>query len=207
MKEVFNGVSAELLAAIIMYPLNTLKTNSQIGKTIIKPNIKNLSRGIGWCIITELINAVVFYSIFENIKQKKGALFGSILGSSAAISLSYPLNVRRKLLQVGKPIQIKNNYKGFFVGLFNGVPGTSINFTLRENFIEKCENKKLKPLCGLISTAISVVVTHPLDTISTCIATRSPFKMNYILNGFKERFFEKNLTIGTKMLVLGYLNK
>jgi hypothetical protein len=107
----------------------------------------------------------------------------------------------------GKSIVLKNNYSGLHVAIFNGVPGITINYTIREKLLKKCENSKLKPLCGVLSSAISIVATHPLDTISTCIATRSPFKWCYIFNGFKHRFIEKNLTIGSKMLLLGHLNK
>ena len=204
--QVFNGISAELISAVLTYPLNTIKTNSQIGN-IIKPSFKNLTRGIHWCLLTELANAVIFYTIFENTKNTKGPLAASIIGSTAAICTSYPLNVRRKLAQVGKSIVLKNNYSGIHIALFNGVPGVTINYTIREKLLKKCEDPRLKPLCGLLSGAISIVATHPLDTISTCIATRSPFKWCYIFNGFKHRFIEKNLTIGSKMLLLGHLNK
>jgi hypothetical protein len=154
-----------------------------------------------------LANAVIFYSVFENTKNTKGPLAASIMGSTAAICTSYPLNVRRKLAQVGKSIVLKNNYSGLHVAIFNGVPGVTINYTIREKLLKKCEDSKLKPFCGVLSSAISIVATHPLDTISTCIATRSPFKWCYIFNGFKHRFIEKNLTIGSKMLLLGHLNK
>jgi hypothetical protein len=204
--QVFNGIKAELISAVLTYPLNTLKTNSQVGK-IVRPGFKNLTKGLHWCLLTELANALVFYSVFENIKESKGPLIASVIGSSAAICTSYPLNVRRKLAQVGKSMVIKNNYFGLHIALFNGVPGVTINYTLREKFMNKCENPKLKPFCGVLSSAISIVATHPLDTISTCIATRSPFKWCYIFNGFKHRFIEKNLTIGSKMLLLGHLNK
>jgi hypothetical protein len=203
--EVINGMSAEILAAIITYPLNTIKTNSQIGQ-IIKPSFRNLSKGFHWCLLTELVNSLIFYSIFEHNKKKKGPLIASTLGSSTAIITTYPLNTRRKLAQVGKSTNITNNYKGVRIGLFNGVPGNVINFTLREKFMEK-SSKELKPFCGLLSTAISIVATHPLDTLSTCIATRSPFNFKNIFNGFTQRFVEKNLTIGSKMLILNYFNK
>jgi hypothetical protein len=203
---VFNGISAELISAVLTYPLNTIKTNSQIGN-IIKPGFKNLTKGIHWCLLTELANAVIFYTIFENTKNNKGPLAASIMGSTVAICTSYPLNVRRKLAQVGKSTVLKNNYSGLHVAIFNGVPGVTINYTIREKLLKKCEDSKLKPFCGVLSSAISIVATHPLDTISTCIATRSPFKWCYIFNGFKHRFIEKNLTIGSKMLLLGHLNK
>jgi hypothetical protein len=168
MEQVVHGITAELLACILTYPLSTIKTNAQIGKVFPNKVGLNLYRGLGWCILTELTNAVIFYSVFNSNSPLKR----SIIGSSAGICASYPMNVRRKLLQVGKKAVIKNQYKGLSIALFNGVPGVSINFTLREKLNEKFpENKYIN---GLISTAISIISTHPLDTLSTCIATRSP---------------------------------
>jgi hypothetical protein len=137
--QVFNGIKAELISAVLTYPLNTLKTNYQVGK-IVRPGFKNLTKGLHWCLLTELANALVFYSVFENIKESKGPLIASVIGSGAAICTSYPLNVRRKLAQVGKSMVIKNNYFGLHIALFNGVPGVTINYTLREKFMNKCEN-------------------------------------------------------------------
>ena len=206
---IMNGVSAELLSSSITYPLNTIKINSQVGKSF-KLNIKNLSRGFGWSLITELTSALIFYSIFENLKEKHGPLKGSIVGSVLATSMSYPFNVKRKLIQIRKNVNIPLNevYKGVNVALINSVPGTVINFTLREIFKEKLPDH-LKPISGLLSTAISLVTTHPLDTISTRVATRTPIRLVECLNynGFKERFFEKNLTIGGKMVLLDLFNK
>lgn len=199
-RETFNGVCSEIISATITYPLNTIKTNSQIGK-IIKPTIRNLYKGYKWCLITELTSAFIFYSIFENLKKNRGALHGSILASGAAISVSHPLNTRRKLMQIGK--QGNFTYKGVGVGLFNGVPGNAINFTLKEIFSEKYNSH---PLCGIVSSAISIFITHPLDTLSTCVSTGCPYKNNTLFRGFRQRFLEKNLTIGSKMLLLGILN-
>ena len=199
-RETTNGICSEIISATITYPLNTIKINSQVGR-IIKPTIKNLYRGYKWCLITELTSAFIFYSIFENLKTNRGPLCGSILASSAAISASHPFNTRRKLLQIGKIG--KFSYKGVGIGLFNGVPGNAINFTIRENLMHSFNSN---PLCGLFSSAISIIATHPLDTLSTCISTGCPYKNNTFFRGLGQRFLEKNLTIGSKMLLLGFLN-
>jgi hypothetical protein len=222
-KKILGGVSAELISSSITYPLNTLKINSQIGKKIsIIPNgsrntwnsmntwkkSRILTRGFGWSVLTEIINGLIFYSIFENFKKEHGALKTSILGSTAAICCSHPFNSKRKILQVGKQVRnTRNLYNGLGIALINSVPGHSINFTLREFFKEKLPDQ-LKPIGGLLSTAISLVITHPLDTLSTRVITRSPLKginlLNY--NGFGERFLEKNITIGSKMVLLDLFN-
>ena len=209
-KPVFNGILSEVASAIITYPLNTIKTNSQIGKKIIINGSKlHLLKGIKWCILTEIIGSVIFYSVFSGITKLQvfHPVVRSSLGSTIAIINSYPCNIRRKLLQVGKSINNVNNYKGLSISLINSVPGSTINFTMREHFKEKLPDD-LKPLSGLLSTIISIVATHPLDTLSTCIATRTPIKLIDCIkySGFKERFVEKNLTTGSKMLMLDILN-
>jgi hypothetical protein len=205
-KKILGGVSAELISNIITYPLNTMKINSQVGKNIklTCKNSKILTRGFGWSILTEIINGLIFYSIFENFKKEHGPLKTSILGSTAAICCSHPFNSKRKILQVGKQVRnTRNLYNGLGISLVNSVPGHSINFTLREFFKEKLP-ERFKPIGGLLSTALSLVITHPLDTLSTRVITRSPLKginlLNY--NGFGERFLEKNITIGSKMVLL-----
>jgi hypothetical protein len=62
-------------------------------------------------------------------------------------------------------------------------------------------------ISGYLSSIISIISTHPLDTISTCVATRTPVQQVNVFNGFKERFFEKQLTIGCKMLFMEFLNQ
>ena len=207
--KVINGISAELLSASITYPLNTIKTNFQVGKNI-KLNFKNLSKGFGWCIITELTSALIFYSIFEHLKYNHGSVKASIIGSTISTFTSYPLNVRRKTSQIGKKIiynSLTENYKGLKIGLINSIPGTVINFSLRDYFKEVLP-EHLKPFGCLLSTAISLIATHPLDTLSTCVSTRTPIKLIDCINyrGFRERFFEKNINIGGKMLLLESFN-
>lgn len=205
-KQVLNGIISELISATLTYPLNTLKINTQVGRNVIIG--KNLISGIKWCLLTEAINAVFFYSIFNGFTklQSINPLIRSSVGSTVAILNSYPYNVRRKLEQVGKKITVTNKYKGLPIALVNGVPGVAINFTVREHLKEKLPND-LKPLSGILSTMISIIATHPLDTLSTCVATRTPIRlvdcMKY--SGFKERFIEKNITIGTKMVILELL--
>jgi hypothetical protein len=206
-KQVLNGIISELISATLTYPLNTLKINTQVGRNVIIG--KNLISGIKWCLLTEAISAVFFYSIFSGITKllSINPLIRSSVGSTIAILNSYPYNVRRKLEQVGKKITVTNKYKGLPIALINGVPGVAINFTIREHLKEKLPND-LKPLSGVISTMISIIATHPLDTLSTCVATRSPIRLVDCLkySGFKERFIEKNITIGSKMIILELLS-
>lgn len=209
-KKILGGVSAELISSSITYPLNTLKINSQVGKkiSITFKNSRILTRGIGWSVLTEIINGLIFYSIFENFKKEHGALKTSVVGSTAAICCSHPFNSRRKILQVGKQVRSTQNlYNGLGIALINSVPGHATNFTLREFFKEKLPDR-LKPIGGLLSTALSLVITHPLDTLSTRVITRTPLRginlLNY--NGFGERFLEKNITIGSKMMLLEFFN-
>jgi hypothetical protein len=205
MENVIYGITAEFISCILTYPLSTIKTNSQIRKSIVIKSGIDLYRGIGWSILTELTNAVIFYSIYMG--NGTNPLKRSIIGSSIGICASYPMNVKRKLAQIGKSGNVRNPYKGLPIALFNGVPGVSINFTLREKLNEHFPQNKY--INGLISTAVSIISTHPLDTLSTCIATRTPIKnilSSSLFTGFRERFLEKNLTIGSKMLILSFLS-
>jgi hypothetical protein len=124
-KRIRNGICAELLSAAITYPLNTIKTNAQVNRTLPRCN---LYKGFYWCILSEFINSFIFYTVFEKYKDQP-PLVRSSIGSVLGITASYPFNTRRKLTQIGKSININNNYKGLNVALFNGVPGVTINFT------------------------------------------------------------------------------
>ena len=202
LKKIKNGVIAEVTCNILTYPLNTLKTNSQVGQIVKRTN---LFKGIQYSILNELINSFLFYSIINIPKiPEVPKIVKTSIGSAAAILSTYPLNTRRKLIQIGKTVKIKNNYSGAGIALLNGVPGTTINFTLYEYFKENLHDD-LKPISGYLSSIISIIITHPLDTISTCVATRSPVKG--VFKGFRQRLAEKQLTIGCKMLFMEYLNK
>ena len=172
--KVLHGVIAEVISTTLSYPLNTLKTNSQVLKTI-KPTLSNLTRGFKYSLATEVVNSLIFYSLFEKLPFANPFIRSS-LGSTLAIAATYPLNVKRKLAQVGKCIKVKNLYSGLQMGILNGVPGISINFTVRE-LLKTYSPPILKPFSGLLSTSLSIALTHPLDTISTHIATRTPLKI------------------------------
>ena len=64
-------------------------------------------------------------------------------------------------------------------------------------------------MSGYLSTALAMIITHPLDTYTTCLIIKSPINIIDALKfkGFGHRFFEKGLTIGTKMMLLDYFNK
>jgi hypothetical protein len=211
-KKVIHGISAEIISGSITFPLNTLKTNLQIGNKICHKSI-NLFRGYKWFFISESVNALIFYSLFEgyNYLKKLNPLARGIMSSSLSICCSYPFNMRRKISQIGKKNIITNtihdNYKGVYVSLFNSVPGVTINYSTRE-ILSRNVPDNLKIFISLFSTALSIALTHPLDTLSTCITTRTPINIYQIITykGFNERFLEKNLTIGSKMILLDMFN-
>lgn len=206
-KKLINGTSAEIISAIVSYPINTLKTNIQIGKKITLRNPKILFKGIQYSILNELINGLVFYPVFEYL-ENKGPFIQSACGSIAAMTCSHPVYLRRKMLQVGiKPkISFKNNYNGFGNALLNCVPSVALNFTLKEQIANRLN---LGIMSGYLSTALSTILTHPLDTYTTCAITKTPINFLELLKfkGFTHRFLERGLTIGTKMMLLDYFNK
>jgi hypothetical protein len=199
LKKVLNGTIAEISAATISYPLNTIKTNVQI----LNPVPKNLFTGFKFCIANELINGLVFYTIFEALKDKtENTFLKATCGSVGAMALSHPFYLRRKLAQTSQSLKITNNYKGFGICVVNSVPGAAFNFHLKETISKRTS---LGIFSGFLSTTITTLITHPLDTFALCILTRSPFKFNF--NGLRQRLIEKNLTLGTKLMILDYLNK
>ena len=216
-KKVLNGMMAEISSAFISYPLNTIKTNSQIGNrvsfTVSKNinNIKPLFKGFKYSFFNEVINGFVFYSIFEKMKLKTdNPIIRSSCGSIAAMLCSHPLYLRRKLAQVNKDTNIgfklKNNYKGIGICMINGVPTAAINLGLKELIAQKLN---LGIFSGFLSTSITMILSHPLDTLTTCILTKSNIKYANLFrfNGFSQRLLEKNLTLGTKLMLLDYLNE
>ena len=61
-KKVRNGVIAETSSSLISYPLSTIKTNRQIGKTISTASPVKLYKGVGWSLTADSLAAVAFYT-------------------------------------------------------------------------------------------------------------------------------------------------
>ena len=192
--KIVKGVGAEVLTNIIFYPLNTIRIRKQI-------NLKTSSSlllGLKWSMVSEIINSVVFYSVFQGLSKITNPMVGSSLGAGAGLVCSFKTSVMRKRIQTFKPIT-DINYNGLGCSLLNTIPGVTINFTLREYLKQKPEFERS---AGLISTMVSVILTHPLDTFTTCLVTKTKVCKTLLYKGFKERLLEKNLTIGSKMILL-----
>ena len=206
-KKVINGMGSEIISAAISYPINTLKVNAQIGRKVSFRNPGILFKGLQYSVVNEIINGIVFYSVFDYL-ENKGPFIQGACSSIAAMTCSHPVYLRRKLAQIGKNtvIPFKNNYNGFGSALLNCVPTVALNFTLKEQIANRLN---LGIMSGYLSTALSRAITHPLDTYTTCMITKTPIKIMDALKfkGFKHRFFEKGLTVGTKMMLLDYFNK
>jgi hypothetical protein len=204
-KKIINGSSAEIISAVVSYPINTLKTNAQIGIKITYRTPSLLFKGVKYSILNEIINGIVFYSVFDTL-NKKGPFIQGACSTIGAMCFSHPVYLRRKLAQVGKSTLISNNYDGFGIALLNCVPTVALNFTLKEQIANRLN---LGIMSGYLSTALAMVLTHPLDTYTTCMIIKTPVSIIDTLKfkGFGHRFFEKGLTIGTKMMLLDYFNK
>jgi len=191
--KVQNGIIAELSSSILTYPLNTIKTNRQVNRIPV-----SLFKGIQYCILGEFINAFFFYNIYNKLKQKNNPLLSSGIASISGIALSYPFFLNKKLAQINKPTQL--SYKGVVACAFNMIPNVCINFALREKI-------NIGIASGFLTTSITAVVTNPLDILSTKIMTRTPIKFdkNILFTGLYQRILEKNLTTGSKMVLLDYL--
>ena len=201
-KKVVNGIGAEVISATITYPINTIRTYAQLGKKVhITPAV--LFKGIQYSILNEIINGILFYSAFHFL-EKYGPVVQSSIGSLAAMSGSHPVYLRRKLSQIGKKVNVTNNYNGFGNALMNNIPSVALNFALKEAF-----RPKMGMAAGYVSTCLSMAITHPLDTITAHVMTKTPLRLSDCLkfHGFKHRFVEKGLTVGSKMMLLDYFNE
>lgn len=201
-KKVVNGIGAEVISSTLTYPINTIRTYAQLGKKInITPSV--LFKGMHYSIINEIINGILFYATFHYL-EKYGPIIQSSVGSLVAMTGSHPVYQRRKLAQIGKAVKITNNYSGFGNALVNNIPSVALNFALKEQF-----KPRLGIYAGYLSTCLSMAITHPLDTITAHVLTKTPFKLSDSLkfHGFKQRFVEKGLTIGSKMMLLDYFNE
>lgn len=202
-RKVKNGICAEVFSALLMYPLNTIKTNAQIG-TKIPLSIGNLFKGVHYCIINEIINGIFFYSIYHYLEKRPQSV-RSACGSMVAMCASHPVYMRRKLAQVGKETKnILHNYRGLSNSLMTVIPTVALNFTLKEHLTEH-----LGIFSGYGSTILSLALTYPFDTIATCVVTKTPFRLKdaFKFNGFGHRLIERALTVGTKLTLLDYLDK
>ena len=195
-RKVVNGIIAELLVATVCYPLNTWKVRRQIGLRLTRDGI---FKGFKWCLLNEFVDSLVFFSVAESSKSFS-------LASICSNTVSYPLYVRTKLLQSGK-VGNGGFYHGFGLSLLNSVPGTTLNYTIK-NKISKHVPDKYNWMSGYLGTGISLILTHPLSTLSTLVITRhkvNPIKL-LKYDGFGFRALEQTISVGSKMLVMDFLN-
>lgn len=201
---IINGILSDMISSVIFYPLNTMRTNRQIGR---KLAYKHAFKGIGQSLLCDTLHGLVFYILNDGILcNKTNQIVKTVVSSSVATLCSHPLNLRKKIKQANKKIKLKTlqeNYQAINLSLANTVPGTTINFVIRD-FMR--ENVCRHPLIGSFSSFISILATHPIDTLFTCKCIKKSFKNTNIMNGFKERMIEKNLCIGSKMYLFDYLN-
>lgn len=204
-KKILAGTSAEIISATLTYPLNTLKTNAQVG-IILKGGV-SLFRGYKYCFVNELINGILFHTTYNTFSYLHPIVRAG-LGAGICTFGSYPFYVRRKLAQVGKkmnqPYKMSSNYKGIKLSLLNTIPTSALNYTLK-GYIHN--NTSLGVFSGLLSTTVAIILSHPLDTLTTNIVTGNKIKFIECLmyKGFSQRFFERNLTISIKMFLIDYL--
>ena len=212
-KKVRNGVIAEASSSLISYPLSTIKTNRQIGKTISTASPVKLYKGVGWSLTADSLAAVAFYTLFEGMPQLQdlNPFVRSFLAATVSTTVAHPFSTIRKNIQVGKTIKnvtLKTMTKGYKVHLMNTIPGVSTNFTIR-HVVRPLVPPWGRPCVGIFSSACSLILTHPLDTFATRVITNNKISFRKCLNfsGFKERFTEKMITLGSKMVILDNLDK
>jgi len=198
--KIVNGIVAELIVSLVLFPLNTWKVHRQIGKKI---KIGNVYNGIKWCLANELLDAAVFFSVREKTGNVGMASFVSNV-------VSYPVYLRTKLRQSGKPLN--GNFTGFPESTMVSLPTTVLVYHL-----QKCINEKAPSLAngtsGFLASVGALFITHPLSTLSILRQTGSPLTKTVVCNmtslysGLGVRLLEQSLAIGSKLLIMDKLNK
>jgi hypothetical protein len=196
-KKVINGVVAELVIATVCYPLNTWKVRRQVNLPTF--GRIGLFKGFKWCMLNEFVDSLVFFSVAETTKSFS-------LASVCSNTVSYPLYRNTKLLQTGKILN-GSNYHGFGLSIINSVPGTTLNYTIK-NAITRSISPKYNWLSGYLGTGISLLLTHPLSTLSTKVITQHRVNPIELLKyrGFGLRALEQTVSVGSKMLLMDFLN-
>ena len=202
-KRIINGIFAELLVASICYPLNTLKIRKQLNLPFQSYN--SLYRGIGFCLLNEFVDSLIFFSVFEKIN--KSVTIGSSVGSIVSNSISYPLYLRTRLRQSGNTMGVTYNYRGFISSLACSLPSTTLNYTIKDRLNKKI-NPKYKKVSGYFAAALSLFITQPINNFAVYKQTNLPYKLLDIFNyrSFGIRLIEQTIQVGSKMYIMDHLN-
>ena len=208
-KNCINGVTSDLLVNTLTYPLNTIKLKNQMGICKYKINQMGvLFKGYKYGVVSDIIHSSIFYSLYDSRLNGIHPITHTAISSMIATVTSHPFNLRKKMFQVNKKITIskfKDNFKGLKYSLSNIVPGSTINFVLRDH-MKAILPKPLSPFAGGFSSFISIILTHPIDLLCNSVCTGTKIKNILSIHGLKERLLEKNISIATKMILFDYFS-
>lgn len=171
------GICAGLLSSVICNPLDVMRINKQIDKTIIL-NRHTPFKGLGYGMITIPMFWGIYFPIYEFNKIKNTTsvydkFFNSWVAYTSvciASTVTTPLWVLRQKAQTGKLHEVpKMTFSQFYCGL---IPTYFINLNflvqipMYEYLMSKTDNNTYNTFLNTaISKTVATCIFYPLDTI------------------------------------------
>ena len=175
------GICAGVVSAIICNPLDVMRINKQINKTVIL-NRHTMFKGLGYGMITIPSFWGIYFPIYELTKLQKTYSPGDKMFNSWAAYISVciastvttPLWVLRQKAQTGKLLEVP---KMTFSQLYSGLIPTyfiNLNFMVQipmyEYLKSKTDNNTYNTFVNTaISKTVATSIFYPLDTIRVLI--------------------------------------
>lgn len=191
------GALAGLAVDITLYPIDTVKTRVQSGKSPNGPKFTQFYNGIGSILLGSVPASAIFFLSFDMSRPQFGILPAAIMGEFAACSVRIPIEIVKQRMQVSNCQSVKyavanhyklNGFKGFYRGavsmLFRDVPFACIQYPLYMHLKDK---RELHPAgAGALSGGVSALLTTPLDVAKTrvmvCGLHDRPWRIIHNLN-------------------------
>jgi len=174
------GICAGIVSSIICNPLDVMRINKQINKTVIL-NRHTMFKGLGYGMITIPTFWGIYFPIYELTKLQKTYSPGDKMFNSWAAYISVciastvttPLWVLRQKAQTGKLIEVPKTFSHLYCGL---IPTYFINLNflvqipMYEYLKSKTDNNTYNTFVNTaISKTVATCIFYPLDTIRVLI--------------------------------------
>ena len=178
--KIISGCIGSCLIKLLTYPIDTLKSLEQCGKSTHRPCY---FRGLQYELLSELLSSAMFFTIYEVNSSSKtienvsvGAGMGALLSSFVKTPLEY-YKVKHQCSSGVPKICIYGMYSHFPLTLAKQIPTQIVTFASVEHmksFIKKqlfdtTDNLSLPYLVmiGFISGSLACVINNPIDVLKT----------------------------------------
>jgi hypothetical protein len=173
------GYMGGVMGIIASHPIDTMKTNYQIGKPIL---LKNLYKGILPPLFGVGLEKSIVFGVYETTKPilRNDLLCGALAGSAASIVVT-PFERIKILLQTGHTITYKGLFRGLSATFTRETPGFAIYFSTY-NILKR--NRELHPfqhfLHGACAGIMSWLFIYPQDRVKTLMQCSSTQKIGFL---------------------------